>query len=406
MTGPADTNMPPFGEFVAIVAACMAMTALSIDSMMAALPAIGEALAVEQPNTRQWVIGAFILGLGVGQIVHGPLSDRFGRRRVLRTNLVLAALFNLLAAMAQDFALLIAARVAAGFAVAACRVLAVSIVRDRFSGRHMARVVSLAYIVFMAVPILAPTVGQLILLVAEWRWIFAVLAVATFGLFLWTGLRLPETLPPDRRLVLSVPTITAGWRTVLSERMSVGYTLALALLSGALFGFINSVQQIFSDTFASPRLLGPVFAAMAGTMAVAAVLNSRFVIRLGTRRISHGALIGFIALAGLHLAIALLELETLVSFALVQALMMGCFGLASANFGAMAMEHMGGLAGTAASVQGFVATLVGGLIGIAMGQAFDGTTVPLALGFLLCGVSALAAVFVTERGRLFEPHMG
>ena len=405
MTGFVDKAPPPFGEFVAIVAACMAMTALSIDSMMVALPAIGAALDVHNPNSRQWVIGAFLLGIGVGQIVHGPLSDRFGRLQVLRINLILATLCSLLAAIAGSFALLIAARVAGGVAVAACRVLAISIVRDRFEGRQMARVVSLAYIVFMAVPILAPALGEAILLVAHWRWIFAVLAMATLALFLWISIRLPETLPVERRRALSASVVIQGWRTVLSERMSVGYTLALALLSGALFGFINSVQQIFYDVFDAAALLTPVFAAMAGTMAVAAVLNSQFVMRLGTRRISHGALFGFIILSALHLTVTMLGLETLVSFAVLQALMMGCFGLASANFGAMAMEHMGGLAGAAASVQGVVSTAVGALIGIGIGQAFDGTTVPLALGFLLCGIAALVVVFATERGTLFEPHM-
>lgn len=399
-------QFPPFGEFVALVAACMAMTALSIDSMLPSLPAIGAGLGVANPNHRQWVIGAFMISFGVGQVIHGPLSDRFGRRPVLQVNLILVALFNLLAAFAGSFALLIAARVACGLTVSACRVLAVSVVRDRFEGRQMARVMSLAMMVFMAAPILAPSVGQIILFVAPWHWIFIALSSFALGLCLWITLRLPETLTAEHRLPLSVSRIAAGWRTTLTERNSLGYTAALALLSGGLYGFINSVPQVFAEVFHRPLLLTPVFACVAGTMALGSLLNSRLVVKLGTRRISHSALICFIGFASLHLAAGLTQMDTLLSFAVVQALMMGCFGLATANFGAMAMEKMGGLAGTAASVQGFIATVVGALIGVSIGQAFDGTTVPLYSGFVLTGLAALGVVLATERGRLFQPHAG
>lgn len=397
-------QFPPFGEFVALIAACMAMTALSIDSMLPSLPAIGEGLGVANPNHRQWVIGAFMISFGVGQVIHGPLSDRFGRRPVLQVNLILVAIFNLLAAFAGSFAMLIAARVACGLTVSACRVLAVSVVRDRFEGRQMARVMSLAMMVFMAAPILAPSVGQLILFVAPWHWIFIALSAFSLGLCIWITLRLPETLTPDHRLPLSVSRIAAGWRTTLTERNSLGYTAALALLSGGLYGFINSVPQVFAEVFHRPLLLTPVFACVAGTMALGSLLNSRLVVKLGTRRISHSALICFIGFASLHLAAGLTQMDTLLSFAVVQALMMGCFGLATANFGAMAMEKMGGLAGTAASVQGFFATVVGALIGVSIGQAFDGTTVPLYSGFVLTGLAALGVVLATERGKLFQPH--
>lgn len=394
-----------FGEFVTLIAALMAMTALSIDAMLPALPAIGAALGVVSDNDRQWVIAAFMIGFGAAQIIHGPLSDRFGRRPVLLTSLVAGAVFSLVAAFSASFELLIAARVACGMAVASSRVLAISIVRDRYAGRQMARVMSLAFIVFMAAPILAPALGQIILLFAPWRWIFGMLALASTALFIWASLRLPETLAVEDRLPLTLSRLIRGWRITLSDRMSLGYMLALALLQGGLFGFINSVQQIFFDIFRQPALLTPVFACVAGTMALASYFNSRLVMRLGTRLISHWALIGFIGFGVVHLAIAIGGDETIWSFTLVQALMMGCFGLASSNFGAMAMENMGGMAGTASSVQGFIGTLIGALIGVGIGQAFDGTTVPLYIGFVACGVIALAIVAVTERGRLFAPHL-
>lgn len=390
-----------FREFVALIAALMAMAALSIDMMLPALPAIGHSLQVANPNDRQWVISAYMLGFGAAQIVHGPLSDRFGRRPVLLTGLLLGAICNAAAAAAATFPLLLAARIAAGIATASARVLAISIVRDRFIGDAMARVMSLVTIVFMIVPIAAPNLGQLVLLVAPWRWIFYALSAAALMLLAWTALRLPETLRPQHRLPLSVARVGEGFRYVLTDRLALGYTAGSTLLQGGLFGFILSVQQIFETEFRAPQLFAPTFSVIASSMAVAAFINSRIVMRFGARAVSHRAMIGFTIVALIHLGIALAGWETIVSFALLQGLMMGCFGLASANFGAIAMEHMGRLAGTASSVQGLVQTTGGTLIGAAIGASFNGTTVPLYLGFTGCGLLTIAVIAIAERGRLF-----
>lgn len=395
-----------FREFVALIASMMALTALSIDAMLPALPAIGDDLGVTDDNSRQWVIAAFMLGFGAAQIVHGPLSDRYGRRPVLLTSLALSAALNILAAFSASFELLLMARAASGMAIASSRVLAVSIVRDCFAGRQMARVMSLSFMVFMIVPVLAPLVGQLVLFVAPWRWIFGVLAAASALVFAWAALRLPETLLESKRLPLTPARILSGFRITLTDRCSLGYTLAMTLLQGALFGFINSVQQVFADVFDAPLLMTPVFAVVAGTMAIAAYTNSRIVVRLGTRFISHWALSGFIGFSAIHLAVAAAGFESVWTFAILQALTMMCFGLATSNFGAMAMANMGALAGTASSVQGFLGTITGALIGITIGQQFDGTTVPLFTGFLICGLLSLLAVLWTERGKLFRAQEG
>lgn len=385
-----------------LIAALMAMTALSIDVMLPALPAIGHSLGIANPNDRQWVISAFVLGFGAAQIIHGPLSDRFGRRPVLLISLVLCAICNLVAAVAATFPLLLLARAASGIAIASCRVLAISIVRDRFVGDAMARVMSLVTIVFMIVPIMAPNLGQLILLVAPWRWIFYVLTIASVLVFIWAAIRLPETLDPANRLSLSAGRVAQGFRFVLTDRLALGYTAGSTLLQGGLFGFILSVQQIFEVEFRAEHLFAPVFSLMAGTMAVAAFLNSRIVVRYGARAVSHRAMLGFTFFAFVHLGVALMGLETILTFAVLQALMMSCFGLAGANFGAIAMEHMGKLAGTASSVQGFLQTVGGAVIGVAIGASFDGTTVPLYTGFAVCGLATIAMVAIAERGRMFS----
>ena len=384
------------------MAALMAMTALAIDAMLPALPAIGLDLGVRAANDWQWVIAAFMFGFGVGQLVHGPLADRYGRRPVLLISLGLGVAFNLLAALSPTYPLLIAARIAAGLATASSRVLTVSIVRDRVSGDQMARTMSLISIVFMVVPIAAPNLGQLILLVAPWRWIFGMLAAAGLAMLLWAGVRLPETLDPANRLPLRFGRIAESFRFVLTHRLSVGYTAASTLLQGGLMGFLLSIQQILDVEFRAAHLFGLVFAAIAGPMALASLFNSRMVVRLGTRAVSHRAIIAYVLIAAGHLGIAFTGHETLLSFVVLQAAMMCCFSLAGANFGAIAMEEMGNLAGTASSVQAFLQTVIGTLIGAVIGQAFDGSTVPLYTGFTLCGLGARLAVAYAERGRLFK----
>lgn len=390
-----------FREFVLLTAALMSLTALGIDSMLPALPAIGTALGVLTDNDRQYVITAFVLGFGIAQLVHGPLADRYGRRPVMLGALACYIVANGLAAVAGSFTLLLAARFVGGMAAAAFRVAVVAMVRDCYQGRAMARVMSIAFICFMIVPVIAPALGQAVLLVGSWRLIFWAIAAVTILILGWYTLRMPETLAPEHRQPLKVTRIARGWRQALSDRASLGYTLASSALLGALYGYLNSIQQIMTDAFQRPALLVTIFAVTASTMAAASLLNARLVMRLGTRLISHVAVVTQIAASALHLTLVWAGWETVAVFAVLQAIILGCFGLASANFSAMAMEKMGGIAGLASSVQGFVSVTLGTAIGVVIGQAFDGSTVPLTIGFLLTGVAALVTVAVTERGRLF-----
>ena len=402
---PAANPHPGMGfkQFVALIAAMMAVNALSIDAMLPALPAIGEDLGVASDNQRQWVVTAYLLGFGVAQLFYGPLADRYGRKPVLLVALALYTAFTALAAFASTFELMMVARVAQGVGAAATRVLAVSIVRDCYSGRTMARVMSLTFIVFLAAPIIAPSLGQAIVLVAPWPWIFALLGVFGAAITAWAALRLPETLRPENRTPISVKGVLGAFRLALTTRVAVGYMLAVTAMVGALFGFINSAQQVFADALERPGLFTTVFALVAGFIAVSSFVNSRIVERVGTRRVSHAALLGFIAFAALHALVSLSGQESVWTFIVLQGAMMFCFGLVGSNFNAMAMEPLGHIAGTGSAVQGFVTTTGGALIGFLIGQQFDGTTVPMTLGFVGCGLAALAAVFVTEQGRLFRP---
>lgn len=393
-----------FREFVCLIAATMALVALAIDSMLPALPAIGEALHVRDANHRQLVVTFFLVGSGLGMPIYGTLADRYGRRPVLWGCLIAYALFALICAFAKSFELLLAARLMTGFFAAGTRVVVQTVVRDCYHGRTMARVMSLAFIVFMAVPILAPSIGQVILLFANWRWLFALLGGLATIVFIWSALRLPETLLPERRMPIDIRSIARAWRHVLTNRMSVGYALALMLLQGALFGFVGSAQQIFVERFDVGNRFGLCFAAAAAAMGMAGFLNSRIVERIGMRRISHTAVIVFVIMAALHLIAALAGAESLAVFIVLQMLLMGAFGLTTSNFNAIAMEPMAAVAGTASSVQGAITQIGGGLIGALIGQAYDGTTIPYWIGLAICGSGALAIVAITERGRLFRGY--
>ncbi|WP_460450221.1 multidrug effflux MFS transporter [Alsobacter sp. SYSU BS001988] len=395
-----------FRQFVALTAAMMATNALAVDAMLPALPAMGDTLGIQNPNDRQWIVTIYLLGFGAAQLIYGTLADRYGRKPVLMAGFVIYVLGSVLAVFTSSFEIILLARVIQGIGAAATRVLAVSIVRDCYSGRTMARVMSLAFIVFLGVPIIAPSLGQAIMWFTPWQGIFGLLAAFGMAVALWSAIRLPETLHPEDRKPISFAAVTASFRIILGNRIAMGYILAMTFVLGGLFGFINSAQQVFAEAFHAAHLFTTVFALVAVFIALASLLNSRIVGAVGTRRVSHVALLAYIAFTSLHAAVALAGHESLWTFAALQSCTMFAFGLIGPNFGAMAMEPLGHVAGTASSVQGFITTIGGALIGFFIGQRFNGTVAPLTLGFSGCGVLALVCVLYAEKGRLFRPSMG
>ncbi|MEO5578917.1 MAG: multidrug effflux MFS transporter [Sphingomicrobium sp.] len=399
---PATGPRPGSREIVAMLAGLMALNAFAIDAMIPALPAIGADLGVAADNDRQLVVVAYMFGFGSTQLLWGPLADRFGRKPVLAAGVLLYVAFAFLCAFAWTFPLLVAGRVAMGASAAVTRVLVVTMVRDLFDGEEMARTMSLVFMVFMLVPVLAPSVGQGILLVGPWRAIFGVLGVYGLVMALWSWRRLPETLHPEYRRTLRAREIASAMGATLKERQSLGYTLALTVTFGALTAYIASVQQIIFDAFKAPGAIGIAFAAIAAPMALTSWLNSRVVGTYGMRRVGHGGAIAFAGVTLLHLAVAAAGYETLTLFIILQGLAMAAFAFTTSNLSTLAMEHMGPIAGTASSVQGVIATIGGAAIGLGIGRAFDGTALPFLIGMAICAALALMAVVVTEPRRLLE----
>jgi DHA1 family bicyclomycin/chloramphenicol resistance-like MFS transporter len=393
-----------FPEFVIVIASIMALNPLATDMMLPALPEIRSAFHISAANQSQMVLSIFLVGFAAGQFVMGPLSDRFGRRPVLLGGMAVYCVASLLAVVAPSFENLLLARALQGLGTSATRVIATSIVRDCYAGRRMASVMSLTMMVFVAVPVVAPSFGQAVMLLSQWRGIFIVLMIYGVLALVWSGFRMPETLPEQKRKSLAIVEVLAAFRQTVTNRQTLGYALAAGGVQGSLFAFVFSAQQVFTDVYKLGHYFPLAFAAIALGVAVAGFLNSMFVGRLGMRVISHGALLGFVAVAGAMLAAARLQMLPLSLFLALSALMMFSFGLMFANFTSLAMEPQGHIAGTASSLYGSITTLLGIGIGATIGQAYDGTLVPFVTGFFLCTLAALAAVLVVERGRLFKPR--
>ncbi len=397
-SAPSRTLSTP--ELVAMVAALSALNALAIDIMLPALPQIGAAFNLTNDNDQQLVVVCYVALFGISQLVYGPLADAFGRRSVLIYALGIYIAGSVLCVVAPNFELFLAARALQGVGAAATRVIATAVVRDLTEGRRMAQVMSMAMTVFMIVPIIAPGIGQLLLFIAPWRWIFGALLIYALIILVWTLLRLPETLRPENRTPFEPGAIARAYATVLSNRQTLGYTIASTFVTACLFGYIVSSEQIYVDVYGLGPLFPFAFGAIALSISFGTFLNSRIVVQHGMRRISHTMTLWFTVCAGLLALVASTLGISFWPFVALLALCFSVFGLISSNFNALAMEPMGRIAGSASALFGAITATGGAMLGGVIARAFDGTVGPFALGLFLAGLATLSAVLWTERGRL------
>jgi len=389
-------------QFVMMMAMIMALQSLAIDSMLPALATLAHELGAPSANARQYVVGIFLISNGACSLYPGVLSDRFGRRPVLIGCLIGYVVASAACIIAPTFNILLVARAACGIAGAGLTVLPSAIIRDQFEGDRMARMQSMVAMVFMAVPILAPSVGQVVLLVAGWRWIFGLMAVMGCVVTAWTALLLPETLPPQFRQSIDPRRVVVALTRVITTRAAVGYVFGMAFIQGAMFGYINSTEQLLGEHFGAGRAFPLFFAGMAVSIAVANFVNANIVERFGARRVCHTALLFYILFSAIQLGMAVAGVETLWRFAAVMTVNMFLMGFLGANFTAIGLQPFAENAGAAASAQAVLRTGLGAAIGIWIGHAYDGSARPLALGMTLAGVGALTLVLFSERGRLFR----
>ncbi len=389
-------------ELMWMMAMLMALNAFGIDAILPALDALARDLGVEG-NARQFVIGVYLLTAGMGALVPGALADRFGRRPILLGSIAVYIVLSVLSALAPTYDALIAVRAAQGFFAAGIVALPPAIIRDRVGGDKMARMMSLIFVIFLMVPAVAPSIGEAILQVGSWRAIFGVMALLGVAMAAWVHLRLPESLAPETRQPILPRTIAVNMIRALTLPSVAGYVIGSALVFGALFGFINSSQQLITETFGAGEIFPLIFGICAGTMALASWSNSRIVERFGARRVSHSAMLAFILVSAVQVMFAFQPEEHLWHFVPLMAINMALLGFIGSNFGAIAMNPFFAIAGAASSAHGFVRMTTAALLGGAIGYAYDGTARPLALALLASSLACLALVLWSEKGKLFGP---
>ncbi|PZP84852.1 MAG: Bcr/CflA family drug resistance efflux transporter [Azospirillum brasilense] len=376
-----DSPAKPSREFTLMMAAMMAAVALSIDALLPALGVIAQELQVQNRNHTQFLIGGLFMGMALGQLIAGPLSDALGRRRVLFTGLAIHFAGSLVCLFAPSFGVLLAGRIIQGLGAAGPYVSAVSIVRDKYSGRAMARVMSLVMMIFIMVPAVAPSLGQAVMELAGWRDIFVMYLGYAMVLCAWVALRLKETLPRERRIPFNPRNILHGLRAVLRTRVSMCYTLCMGICFGSLLGYLNSSQQIFQDHFNTGKRFTLYFGALAMVIGLSSLVNARIVQRLGMRYIALRAMAATVASSALFLLLHLFVEPTLPMFMAYAATLFFCFGLIQGNLNALAMEPMGNMAGLAASVIGASSSVFSMSIGAVVGQSYNDTLIPMATAF-------------------------
>jgi len=385
-----------------MAASFLALNALAIDTMLPALEQVGDFYKIQDANDQQLIIFSYILGFGFPQLIFGPISDRYGRKGLLQICLVGFTITSLLCMFAVSFHMLLVLRFIQGIFAAGMRVIASAVVRDVTSGRVMARIMSLVFTVFMIIPIIAPAIGTFIMVFFGWRWTFGVLGFGSLLILVWSSFRLPATLPPEKRQPLNFGHIGRSYMLVISNRVSLGYMTASGLTFGALFAFIGASEQIMDEVYHQGDKFWIWFAVIASGIGVANLVNAKIVERIGMRRISHCVLTLFILFSFLNVMSQYILGPNFWVFLPLFALTFACFGMMGANFSSLALEPLGEIAGTASAAYGFATSTLSAIIGLVIAKQFDGTALPVLMGFFGLGLASLIVVFWTERGMLFE----
>ncbi|WP_221076395.1 multidrug effflux MFS transporter [Agarivorans aestuarii] len=380
--------------FIILLAGMMSLVALSVDAMLPALVAIAEDFELANPAHSQWTITSLFIGLSIGQLVYGPWSDAVGRKPPIYVGYLLFIVGSIICVLSSSFAWLIAGRVLQGMGAAAPRIITMALVRDKLKGAEMARIMSVVFSVFIVVPILAPAVGQVILGLAHWRWIFGMLllmAIAT-GLGFWRGQE--ETLTLDKRRPLTLQSFVEGLKYLLQKRSALVYTIVSGFIFGAFMGYLNSAPLLFIQLYNQADNFALLFALAAIAVGVASLVNGRFVLKLGMRLMIKAALWGLLALTSVFCLLLIASsgvppLWWLMAY-LIPAFF--CIGILFGNLNSLAMEPLGAIAGMGSAFVASISTLVAIPIGSLIGLSFKQTCYPVVIGFGLVAASSLLLI--------------
>lgn len=386
-------------EFICLMAVLMSLVALAIDAVLPALTQIGESLGVESANSTQLIISVFFIGMSFGQMIYGPISDSFGRKKALYLGMLIFLLGSLVSLVSTTFTSMLIGRACQGFGISSCRVISFAMIRDKFEGREMARIMSLIMVFFIMVPAIAPSLGQLVLFYADWRAIFSLVVVVAVVGFFWLFFRQAETLVKEKRRPFLPATILAGIVETLKNPLSRSYMLAAGIIFGAFIGYLSSAPQILQIQYGLGEAFSLYFGGLAVAIGISSFFTSKLVMRFGMEKLSFFALI-FLSLTSLLFflyAWSVAGHPPLFIFMAYLTAAFLCFGVLFGGFNTLAVQPLGHIAGVATSVISSVQTLVSVAVGGLVGQCYNGTVLPLVLGFFLCGLTSLAIMILVRR---------
>lgn len=392
-------------EFIALLAMMTSIIALTTDMILPALEIMGRDLKVENLNDTQLMISSIFLGMAVGQILAGPISDSIGRKPVIYFGYMVFILGCLLSIYATNHSTMLVGRIMQGFGAAFPRIVSLALVRDCYGGREMARIMSIVMAVFIIVPAIAPALGQGILLFSDWHAMFIVLIAMAVISVIWFATRQAETLSHDARRKLSLSNIWSGIKEAAGIRAALGYTIGAGFVFGPFLGYLSSAQHIFQTGFGVGTMFAIYFGTAALAIGVASTLNSKLVMRYGMRLLTTRAIIVSVTISALFLipSVMMDGLPPLWSFMAWLLVNFFCMGIMFGNFNALAMEPLGHMAGLGAAFVGSLSTFISLPIGWAVGYLFDGGVLPLVSGFAICGLCSLAVIYWTEAPERRKP---
>jgi DHA1 family bicyclomycin/chloramphenicol resistance-like MFS transporter len=395
----SSTGEIGFTEFVILIAFIISLVALSIDAMLPALPEIAADLGFEQANDAQFIILMLFVGMGFGQIVFGPLSDSIGRKPAINLGFVVFLVGCLMSIFAQDFNDMMIGRFLQGLGAAGPRIVSIALVRDRYAGRQMARVMSFVMTIFILIPIIAPAIGQLIINYSSWHSIFILFLVLTGVVMVWFSLRQPETLPQNKRITFSLAQMISDIKSICRIPAAIGYTITMGFVFGAFIGYLSSAQQILQTQYGLGNQFAIYFGVLAASIGLASLLNAQMVMRFGMRRLSGAAMI-MTALLSVPFYLLAQYFQGHPPLAMLMAYLLFVFfffGIMFGNLNALAMEPLGHIAGLGSAVVGSVSTLMSVVLGIIVADAYDGTVLPLVAGFAVLSIFGLITMYLTDK---------
>jgi len=391
-------NQKPNFEFVALMAALMSIVALAIDALLPAISNIGVAIHSEDPTVNQLLITMIFLGLGVGQLFFGPLSDSYGRKPIVYAGFLVFALASVVCLFAPSIEIMVIGRILQGIGLSAPRTITISIIRDSYKGDYMAKVMSFVVAFFILVPIVAPALGKLILDAFGWEAIFYTQLLFGLVVVIWFWKRQKETLKPEYKIPFSFAVFSNGLKEFLKYKETVAFTMISGLVTGAFLVYLSTSQHIFENQYELKEAFPYIFAGLAISIGLSTFLNGTLVLHFGMRKLSFMALITFCIVALLYVIFFWASdnpsIYVLVAFLFIQFF---CLGFMWGNFRSIAMEPIGHIAGIGAAINGFVSTLLSIPIASLIGYYVEDTVLPMFLGLAICGLGSLVIFIMSKR---------